>query len=482
VHRASRIPARDLVSLEFIGTATTDPTTEGASIKCCTAASARYCERIYKSLFYTLGAAAGLLVSAIVVSHMVPKVYACVLLVLLPGISLVFKLIFNRLFIVKRDIRFVQEIIVKAVAGGKWKDTGAALDYKEPTLSSRNSIFVLSLACITSLLMIVLLDQVTEHFWKRGDYLRVELITRPAAELTEMVLGHDNLITEQCRFQLAEALRCENPPKFKEAQILYERSTESQSLKNDPVELANNLFSFGRVLDQTGRHVEADKCYREAIEKWPKGSDHSHLLWLARALDRLAMLCLKEHKFSDAESLEKQALDLDRSIGKESTRSVGEDLNDLALVYDQQDNFMQAEKYYKEALEYKESHPQCPIYSRATTLYNLAEIEKILGHQREFATFSTEAYQIWKRILRFKAVYSPVPKAVKDTDGANVNVMVIQSPTFGSPADTDTIDNAKTVPDPMDCYLRIMKATKSDYEAPHLSSRFDGLRPYSGRE
>jgi tetratricopeptide (TPR) repeat protein len=481
VHRASSLAARDLVSPVLIGTVTSDPAA-GTSIKYSTAASAKYCERIYKNLYYTVGATAGLLISALLASHMVPKVYAGVLLVLLPGISLALKLSFDRIFIMKRDIRFGQDTIAKAVGSASWKDEGAAPDYAEPTLSINDSIFVLCLASITSLMMIVVLDQVTEHFWKVGDYKKVELITRPAADLTELVLGTDNLISEKCRFQLAEALRCETPPRFKEAQILYDRSIKSQCLQNDPVELANNLFSAGRVLDQTGRHLEADKDYREAVEKWPKGSDHVRLLWLARTLDRLAMLCLKEHKFTEAESFEKQALDTDRALGQESIRSVGEDLNDLAMVYDQQDEFAQAQKYYKEALEYKQLHPQSPLYSRATTLYNLAEIEKILGHQKQFEALSTEAYQIWKKILRFKADYSPVPKELKDTEDPGLDTIVLQTPSLAGPTEADTTDNGKTVPDPMDCYLRIMKATKSEYEEPHLNSRFDGLRPYSGRE
>ena len=146
----------------------------------------------------------------------------------------------------------------------------------------------------------------------------------------------------------------------------------------------------------------------------------------------------------------------------------------MALVYDQQDKFEEAKKLYQEALDWKTTHAACPEYSRATTLYNLAEIDKILGDQQGFEKLATEAYGIWQKLLHFGGTYSSKPNAAKEP----VQETMISAPTIFAPS---SVSQSMQVPDPMDCYLDVVKFTKTEYEFPHLNSRFDGLRPYTGR-
>jgi tetratricopeptide (TPR) repeat protein len=466
-------------STEFEMTGSVAAADTGSVVKATATVTAKSALQFYRKFFYLIGAFIGLLLSALLTPSMVPKVYACFFLVLIPLVSLLVTVPLSRLAI-GRGVKHSLSGLKECLAGASWTDSPAA-GVGEVGLTRTQRALVALVACISSLILIFIIDQYTKQFWMRGEYQKVELISRPAVELTQLLLGPQNIVTVKCRFQLVEALRCEQigsaAPKFKEPEVLYELNIQAKdgSLKGDPEEIANNLFSFGRVLDLTGRHTEADKIYRQAIEVWPKNSSLPNSLWLARALDRLAMLCLKEHKFGDAEMFEKQALDLDRALGKPAERSVGEDLNDMALVYDQQDKFEQAKKLYQESLDWKTAHAAaCPAYSRATTLYNLAEIDKILGDQKGFENLSTEAYAIWKQLLHFRGTYSTKPNPVQEP----VQETVISAPTFFN---AGSISQSMQVPDPMDCYLTIVKFTKEEYETPHLNTRFDGLRPYTGR-
>ena len=304
---------KDSVELEMTGKVAAAET--GSVVKTTATVTDKSALQFDRKLFYLLGAFVGLLGSFLLTPSMVPKVYACFCLVLIPLVSLLITVPLSRVMI-ERGIRHSLEGLKESVGGDSWSEA-AAVEVAQASLTIRQRILVASVACVSSLVLVFVIDQYTKQFWTRGDYQKVELISRPAVELSQLLLGPLNIVTVKCRYQLVEALRCEQigsmAPKFKEPEVLYELNIQAKdgSLQGDPEELANNLFSWGRVLDLTGRHPEADKYYRQAIAVWPKqqrGSESG--LWLARALDRLAMLCLKEHKFLDAEMFEKQALDL----------------------------------------------------------------------------------------------------------------------------------------------------------------------------
>ncbi|MBS1957720.1 MAG: tetratricopeptide repeat protein [Cyanobacteria bacterium SZAS-4] len=453
---------------------------------------------INSSVSTLVGVTIGLFATMLLVPTMVPKVYAFLWTAVVPiAVSMISALI-SRLF-VENDAKLILRIMSTCFESEQISDAKGIAVSAHNTLPQQ-----LMTGCVSCLVFIgisLFTNAMIERCWLTGNYEKVESFCRPATQIVEMFLSPNNIVAAGCRYQLAEALRAETPGKFREAEAIYETNLQAGNsyLQGNKVALAFNLFSLGRVLDQTGRHAEADKAYRQAIENCEQSPEiGAKSILLAKMLDRLAMLCLKEHNYADAEKFEKRALDIDTNSGEGAERSVGEDLNDMALVYDQQEKYPEAKNFYKQAVEYKNKHLDPMDYSRATSLYNLAEIEKITGDTKGYANHAAQAYEIWKKLLHFKASFTTHAAATTSNGPAegsatpsNGSADASATSSDGSAADASAldinyaengVDNGKAVPDPMSCYLRIMRATKSDYENPNVNARFDGLRPYLGRE
>jgi len=473
VHRYFKSKLRKLFSPELQGSISVDQS--GTVIQVVTAPNPSAASLINSSLSTLLGAIIGLLAIIVLVPNMVPRVYAFLWTAVVPIVVSLASALVSRIF-AENDAKVILTKMSQCF------DSEQVADPRGIAVSVHNTvpqqIMTGCVACLVFIGISLFTNSMIERCWVNGRYDKVESFCRPATQIVEMFLGPDNIVAAECRYQLAEALRAETPGRFREAESIYEKNLHGADsyFKSNKTALANNLFSLGRVLDQSGRHADAEKSYRQAIENWEQSTEVGpRSTILAKALDRLAMVCLKEHNYKDAEAFEKRALEIDTAHGAGAERSVGEDLNDLALVYDQQDNYSQAKEFYKQAVEYKVKHLDPVDYSRATSLYNLAEIEKMTGDMKGYAKHSTEAYAIWKKLLRFKASYTPLTTLASTNQSAGAAGLEFSYAENG-------IDNGIAVPDPMSCYIRILRATKPDYESPHIDARFDGLRPYLGRE
>jgi tetratricopeptide (TPR) repeat protein len=441
-------------------------------IQVVTAPSASAASLINSILSTLVGVAVGLLASSVLVPSTVPKVYALLWTALVPILVITAAAMISRL-VAKKDAQFVLTQIADCFESHWSPDpNGIAVSIHN---TARQQIMTGSVACLVFIAISSFTNSMIERCWIAGNFEKVESFCRPATQIVETLIGADNIVAEECRFPLAEALRVERPAQFREAESIYETNllAKNSYLKGNNLILANNSFSLARVLDQTGRHSDADKTYRQAIEYYEQTEEvGSRGALLAKTLDRLAMLCLKERNYEDAEKFEKRALEIDTANGDIAGRSIGEDLNDLALVYDQQEKYDRAREFYKQAVDYKTKHLAPVDYSLATSLYNLAEVEKLSGDTKDYAIHSSQAYEIWKKLLRFKASYEPLPEKIDSADASELKTNYARN----------GMENGVSVPDPMSCYLRIMHATRADYEQPNCDARFDGLRPYLGRE
>lgn len=445
----------------------------GALIQVVTAPNPSAASLVNSIVSTLLGVSIGLLMASTLVPNMVPKVYAFLWTAVVPVLAITASALASRV-IAERDAQFILSRISNSFDGA-WSPDPQGLKMRIHN-TAKQQIATGSVACIVFIAISYFTNSMIERCWSAGNFEKVESFCRPAAHIVTTFTGANNIISEECRFQLAEALRTEDPGKFREAESIYETNLEGKDsyLKGKRNILARNYFSLGRVLDQTGRHTEAAKAYLQAIENYEQAPEAGpNSIMLAKVLDRLAMLYLKERDYQKAESLEKRCLSIDTVNGAAAGRSVGEDLNDLALIYDQQEKYEEAKDYYTRAVAFKASHLDPIDYSQATSLHNLAEIEKLCGDAENYTKHSAKAYEIWKRLLRFKASYAVQAKAGTSTSGPAA---------FAIAYAENGADNGVAVPDPMSCYLRITRATRADYEQPHADARFDGLRPYLGRE
>jgi CHAT domain-containing protein/tetratricopeptide (TPR) repeat protein len=149
----------------------------------------------------------------------------------------------------------------------------------------------------------------------------------------------------------------------------------------------NELYAAGNY---PAALVEAQK--QEAVVKARFGVNHSNY---SVALNNLAVVYQAQGKYADAEGLYKRALAIrERALGQDHP-AVALSINNLALVYSYQGKYAEAERLYMRALAIKEkalgaNHPDV-----ATTLHNLAIV---YGEQGRYA----DAEGLYKRALAIR--------------------------------------------------------------------------------
>ncbi|MGH9551724.1 MAG: tetratricopeptide repeat protein, partial [Terriglobales bacterium] len=147
-------------------------------------------------------------------------------------------------------------------------------------------------------------------------------------------------------------------------------------------------------------------------------------------------------KYSDAEKAMERAIKIDKAPGQKPGRSIGEDLNDMGLIYDKLEKYDKAANMYKQAIDEKEKVVGKEHYSVATSCQNLGEIMDKKGNKEEWRNLSLRAARIWAQYLGINFAGSR---------------------------------------DQMEEYIEMMHRTPYEYEMPNADTRFDGMRPYLGR-
>jgi tetratricopeptide (TPR) repeat protein len=153
----------------------------------------------------------------------------------------------------------------------------------------------------------------------------------------------------------------------------------------------NELYAAGNY---PGALVEAQKV--EAIAKVRFGINHVHY---GAALNNLAMAYDAQGKYADAEELFKRALAIrEKALGKEHP-DVASILNNLAAVYDEQGKYADAEELHKRALAIREKalgkdHPDV-----ARSLHNLAVVYQEEGKFADAEALDKRAVAINEKAL-----------------------------------------------------------------------------------
>jgi tetratricopeptide (TPR) repeat protein len=383
------------------------------------------------------GAVIGVIICNMFVQDAVAVSYAFLYMVMIPAVIMFFVAISATLS-VSDDSTKIVGILEKQLGASKTPVPSQKAKFKQVLWGES---FALIIGTVLFVGFSYFLHTFVWGLWCRGEYLNVEAFCRPVYDCTRTLFGESSGAASDCRFLLAESLRCR--AKSKEASWLYQKSIDLFDAKQNGrvAFVADNKFGLARIEDQSGRHADAEHLYKEAIEGWTQSKQIGpKSIWVSRALDRLAMLYLKEGKYADAQDAMQKALNIDRALGKETGRSVGEDLNDDALIFDKQEQYDQASKLYEEALREKERVLGKNHYSLGTTLFNLSDIRKLQHRAKESDELADRASKIWSASL------------------GHGNYL-----------------------DPYREYMEIMLRTRSEYEVPFADTRFDGLRPYLGR-
>jgi len=196
-----------------------------------------------------------------------------------------------------------------------------------------------------------------------------------------------------------ESGECENFQQEYELAIEYfQKAIALQQELNVQRALSSSLNYLAGLYQSQGRYSEAEPLYLQAVEidrrSLPK--DHPSL---ATHLNNLAQLYQSQGRYSEAEPLYLQVVEIDRRSLPEDHPRLATHLNNLAQLYQSQGRYSEAEPLFLQALEiYRrslpEDHPDLAIY-----LNNLALLYKSQGRYSEAERLYLQAVEIDRQSL-----------------------------------------------------------------------------------
>ncbi|MBW4572090.1 MAG: CHAT domain-containing protein [Tolypothrix carrinoi HA7290-LM1] len=169
-------------------------------------------------------------------------------------------------------------------------------------------------------------------------------------------------------------------------------------LGNEHPDVANSLNNLALLYLSQGRYSEVESLFKQALEMRKRllGKEHPDV---ATSLNNLAGLYLNQGRYSEAEPFYKQALEMIQKILGNKHPYVAASLNNMATLYFTQGRYSEAEPFYKQALEMRKrilgnEHPDV-----AASLNNMATLYFTQGRYSEAEPFYKQALEMRKRIL-----------------------------------------------------------------------------------
>jgi tetratricopeptide (TPR) repeat protein len=162
-------------------------------------------------------------------------------------------------------------------------------------------------------------------------------------------------------------------------------------------------FALATLYSLLAKAYERDKQIIQAIGAWEiaiKLQQNLNLsLELATSLNHLALLYDYQGKYTKAEPLFKQSLEIrERQLGIDHP-DVADSLNNLALLYEYQDKYSEAEPLLMRSLKIWERQLGVIHPFVAASLNNLAELYRSQGKYSEAEPLYLRSLEIWKRQL-----------------------------------------------------------------------------------
>ncbi|MEP6579873.1 tetratricopeptide repeat protein [Microcoleus vaginatus GB2-A3] len=192
---------------------------------------------------------------------------------------------------------------------------------------------------------------------------------------------------------------CENFQQEYELAIdCFKKAIGLQQELDVEAELSSSLNYLAGLYESQGRYSEAEPLFLQALEIDRRSLPEDHPS-LAIHLNNLAFLYKSQGRYSEAEPLFLQALEIDRRSLPEDHPSLAIHLNNLAGLYQSQGRYSEAEPLYLQAVEIDrrslpEDHPRL-----ATHLNNLAGLYQSQGRYSEAEPLFLQAGEIDRRSL-----------------------------------------------------------------------------------
>jgi len=200
-------------------------------------------------------------------------------------------------------------------------------------------------------------------------------------------------------YRRIESGECENfQDEYELAIDYFKKAIALQQELEMEAELSSSLNYLAGLYYFQGRYSEAEPLYLQALEIGRRSLPEDHP-GLATHLNNLAALYESKGRYSEAEPLYLQALEIQRRALREDHPFLATYLNNLARLYESQGRYSEAEPLFLQALEIgrrslPEDHP-----GLATQLNNLAALYESQGRYSEAEPLCLQALEIDRRSL-----------------------------------------------------------------------------------
>ncbi|MEP0881380.1 tetratricopeptide repeat protein [Trichocoleus sp. ST-U3] len=162
--------------------------------------------------------------------------------------------------------------------------------------------------------------------------------------------------------------------------------------------LATDLNNLADLYSSQGRYSEAEPLFLQAIDILQKSLSTDHLR-IATSLNNLAGLYYYQGRYSEAEPLYLQALDIHQKSLPADHPDIAKGLNNLAGLYKFQGRYSEAEPLYLQALDIHQKSLPADHPSIATYLNNLAGLYYYQGRYSQAEPLFVQALDIDKKSL-----------------------------------------------------------------------------------
>ncbi|MEG4235710.1 tetratricopeptide repeat-containing protein [Microcoleus sp. Pol11C3] len=200
-------------------------------------------------------------------------------------------------------------------------------------------------------------------------------------------------------YRRIESGECENfQDEYELAIDYFQKAIALQQELDVELELSSSLSYLAALYKSQGRYSEAEPLYLQAVEIDRRSLPEDHPS-LATHLNNLAELDRSQGRYSEAEPLFLQAVEIHRRSLPEDHPSLATHLNNLAQLYQSQGRYSEAEPLFLQAVEIDrrslpEDHP-----SLANHLNNLARLYESQGRYSEAEPLFLQAVEIDRRLL-----------------------------------------------------------------------------------
>ncbi|UJS19451.1 MAG: tetratricopeptide repeat protein [Candidatus Brocadia sp.] len=226
-----------------------------------------------------------------------------------------------------------------------------------------------------------------------------QLLDAKARKTRELEELNKQLISNASEFLIKAqitATNFSNPRRFQDACSFYEKSIQSYPT-------FENTWEYAYFLQQHNQHNEAERYYQEVIKRFGSELDDPTR---AATLNNLGVLQKDKNEFDDALKSYKEALEIRKKLALANPQTylpyVATTLNNLGNLQSDKNEFDDALKSYKEALEiYRKlalANPQTYLPDVATTLNNLGNLQSDKNEFDDALKSYKEALEIRKKL------------------------------------------------------------------------------------